>query len=147
MEKFSVSKLSLQEIVPTEMAELVNNLFTNFTEGRYEFADGAFANAESYDTVCCSKFEAHRKMIDVQIVVSEQELIHFAPITNDFQISEAYDEKRDIEFMSGKVTDTVLLNPGEACIIGPEYAHMPHMAVNGSEHVQKIVLKIPVKQS
>lgn len=85
-------------------------------------------------------------MVDVQIVVSATELIHFAPITDEFEVEEPYDEKRDIMFMKGEVKDTVILRAGDACIIGPDFAHMPGMAVNGSSHVQKIVLKIPVEE-
>lgn len=78
--------------------------------------------------------------------MSGTELIHFAPITDEFQVEQEYDPQKDIMFMKGEVKDTVLLRAGDACIIGPELAHMPGMAINGSEHVKKIVLKIPVEE-
>lgn len=84
-------------------------------------------------------------MVDVQIIVSGTELIHFAPITDEFVVEQEYDPQKDIMFMKGEVKDTVLLRAGDACVIGPDLAHMPGMAVNGSEHVKKIVLKIPVE--
>lgn len=146
MEKKSVKSLAEQGLIPSDMAELVERLMDNFVPKRYDFDGGRFANAEEYETKLTSRFEAHRKMVDVQIVVSGTEMIHFAPITDEFQMEQEYDPKKDIMFMTGEVKDTVLLRAGEACVIGPELAHMPGMAVNGSSHVQKIVLKIPVEE-
>lgn len=146
MEKTSVKSLAEQGLIPSDMAELVEALMDNFVPKRYDFGGGRFANAEEYETKLTSRFEAHRKMVDVQIVVSGTEMIHFAPITDEFQVEQEYDPKKDIMFMTGEVKDTVLLRAGEACVIGPELAHMPGMAVNGSSHVKKIVLKIPVEE-
>lgn len=146
MEKTSVKSLAEQGLIPSDMAELVERLMDNFVPKRYDFDGGRFANAEEYETKLTSRFEAHRKMVDVQIVVSGTEMIHFAPITDEFQVEQEYDPKKDIMFMTGEVKDTVLLRAGEACVIGPELAHMPGMAVNGSSHVKKIVLKIPVEE-
>lgn len=146
MEKTSVKSLAEQGLIPSDMAKLVEALVDNFVPKRYDFDGARFANAEEYNTKLVSRFEAHRKMVDVQIVISGAELIHFAPITDKFVVEEQYDKTRDIMFMTGEVKDTILLKAGEACVIGPELAHMPGMAVNGSEHVKKIVLKIPVEE-
>lgn len=146
MKKFSVKSLAEQGLIPSDMVELVERLMDSFVPKRYDFDGGRFANAEEYETKLTSRFEAHRKMVDVQIVISGTELIHFAPINDNFVVDEPYDETRDIMFMKGEVKDTVLLRAGDACIIGPELAHMPGMAVNGSSHVKKIVLKIPVEE-
>lgn len=146
MKKTSVKSLAEQGLISSDMAKLVEALMDNFVPKRYDFDGGRFANAEEYETKLTSRFEAHRKMVDVQIVVSGAELIHFAPINDNFVVEEPYDETRDIMFMKGEVKDTVLLRAGDACIIEPELAHMPGMAVNGSSHVQKIVLKIPVEE-
>ena len=146
MKKTSVKSLAEQGLISSDMAKLVEALMDNFVPKRYDFDGGCFANAECYNTKLQSRFEAHRKMVDIQIVVSGAELIHFAPINDNFVVEEPYDEMRDIMFMTGEVKDTVLLRAGEACVIGPELAHMPGMAVNGSSHVKKIVLKIPVEE-
>lgn len=141
-----MKSLAEQGLIPSDMAKLVETLMNDFVPKRYDFDGARFANAEEYNTKLVSRFEAHRKMIDIQIVVSGTEMIHFAPITDEFQVEQEYDPKKDIMFMTGEVKDTVLLRAGEACVIGPELAHMPGMAVNGSSHVKKIVLKIPVEE-
>ena len=145
MKKSSVKILSKKGQVPADMLQLVERLMENFVPKRYDFEGGRFANAEEYETKLTSRFEAHRKMVDVQIIVSGTELIHFAPITDEFVVEQEYDPQKDIMFMKGEIKDTVLLRAGDACVIGPDLAHMPGMAVNGSEHVKKIVLKIPVE--
>ena len=141
-----MKSLAEQGLIPSDMVELVERLMDKFEPKRYDFDGGRFANAECYNTKLQSRFEAHRKMVDIQIVVSGTELINFAYINDNFVVEEPYDEMRDIMFMKGGVKDTVLLRAGDACIIGPELAHMPGMAVNGSSHVKKIVLKIPVEE-
>ena len=141
-----MKSLAEQGLIPSDMVELVERMMDNFVPKRYDFDGGRFANAEEYETKLTSRFEAHRKMVDVQIVISGAELIHFAPITDKFVVEEQYDKTRDIMFMTGEVKDTILLKAGEACVIGPELAHMPGMAVNGSSHVKKMVLKIPVEE-
>lgn len=141
-----MKSLAEQGLIPSDMVELVERLMDKFEPKRYDFDGGRFANAECYNTKLQSRFEAHRKMVDIQIVVSGTELINFAPINDNFVVEEPYDEMRDIMFMKGEVKDTVLLRAGDAYIIGPELAHMPGMAVNGSSHVKKIVLKIPVEE-
>ncbi|MDY4885131.1 MAG: YhcH/YjgK/YiaL family protein [Alphaproteobacteria bacterium] len=141
-----MKSLAEQGLIPSDMVELVERLMDKFEPKRYDFDGGRFANAECYNTKLQSRFEAHRKMVDIQIVVSGTELINFAYINDNFVVEEPYDEMRDIMFMKGEVKDTVLLRAGDACIIGPELAHMPGMAVNGSSHVKKIVLKIPVEE-
>ena len=143
---YSHSVDELSTLLPGKMVEKIKSLLENFVEGRYEFEGGAYLNAESYDTKLESRFEAHRKMIDIQIIVSGTEMIHLAPILQKFETLQPYDEKRDIEFMKGTVQDTVLLHAGEFAIIGPDAAHMPCMAVNGSTKVEKIVVKIPVTE-
>ena len=145
MKKSSVKILSKKGQVPADMLQLVERLMENFVPKRYDFEGGRFANAEEYETKLTSRFEAHRKMVDVQIIVSGTELIHFAPITDEFVVEQEYDPQKDIMFMKGEIKDTVLLRAGDACVIGPDLAHMPGMAVNGSVHVKKIVLKIPVE--
>lgn len=141
-----MKSLAEQGLIPSDMVELVERLMDKFEPKRYDFDGGRFANAECYNTKLQSRFEDHRKMVDIQIVVSGTELINFAYINDNFVVEEPYDEMRDIMFMKGEVKDTVLLCAGDACIIGPELAHMPGMAVNGSSHVKKIVLKIPVEE-
>lgn len=145
MDSLNVKILAKQGQVPVDMLQLVERLMENFVPKRYDFDGGRFANAEEYETKLTSRFEAHRKMVDVQIIVEGTELIHFAPITDVFAVEQEYDPQKDIMFMKGEVKDTVLLRAGDACVIGPDLAHMPGMAVNGSSHVKKIVLKIPVE--
>ena len=97
MKKTSVKSLAEQGLISSDMAKLVEGLMDNFVPKRYDFDGGRFANAECYNTKLQSRFEAHRKMVDIQIVVSGTEMIHFAPITDEFQVEQEYDPQSVIK--------------------------------------------------
>ncbi len=146
MRIFKLGEPARQFFIPKEALEVIKNLQKDFQCGRTELPNGAYMNAETYSTKSSSRFEAHRRFIDVQIIVEGTELVHLAPITDKFVQIEPYNETRDIEFMAGEVKDTVLLHAGEFCVITPEWAHMPCMAVNGSAPVKKVVVKVPIME-
>ena len=144
--KQCVKNLSSVNGVTKEMLDKVQELMGNFVEGRYEFEGGAYANAESYVTKSSAEkeFEAHRKFIDVQIIVSGQETIEVAETSDPaFVITKPY--VHDIEFMNGEVeAKKIELQAGEFCVLYPEDAHKPCTHLDGEHEVKKIVIKLPV---
>ena len=54
-----------------------------------------------------------------------------------------YDEAKDLLPLSGE-GDFLTLGPGDFMLLFPEDAHMPRIAVNVSEIVRKVVVKIAV---
>lgn len=124
----------------------VQALFDDFVEGRYVFDNNVFLNAESYQTKCSDEkdFEAHRKYIDVQIIVSGQEIIEVASVDDcSFKIIKPY--VYDIEFMNGDVKKKEIeLKAGEFCVLYPSDAHKPGINFGDEHLVKKIVIKIPV---
>ncbi len=133
--------------VSPAMVDKVLALQKNFIAGKYEFEGGAFMNVESYITKPSSDkdFEAHRKFIDVQILLEGEEIIEVADVSSeDFVITKPYVE--DIEFMNGNKVEhrNIVLHAGEFCVLYPCDAHKPGIN-SGSEHtVKKIVIKLPV---
>lgn len=145
IKKYTIEEAMKQGFIPQDAAEVIKNQKSHFVCGRTQLANGAYLNAETYVTKVTSRFERHERYIDVQIVVAGAELIHLAPVESKFDVIHPYDSEKDIEFMTGKIDDTILLKAGECCIITPDMAHMPCMAVNGQRQVKKIVVKIPIK--
>jgi len=88
-------------------------------------------------------FEAHRKYIDIQFLLSGHELLGWAPF-QAFTITEPYDDKKDIMF--GTVPDSssafISFNAGQAVILYPADAHAPGLAVTSPSPVKKVVIKI-----
>ena len=117
-------------------------------EGRVEIdGDRVFALVQRYETMMTDapKFEFHQKYIDVQFIVSGEEVIGWAPVAR-MTITDAYDENKDICFGTvAKGTWTpVHLQAGQLAVLWPEDGHAPKLASNASLPVMKIVVKVAV---
>ena len=87
------------------------------------------------------RWEAHRKNIDLQFVLTGEEHVGVVPIGR--LVAEPYDAEKDIMWLSGE-GDRVTLRPGEFVLLWPEDAHMPAMAIDTPMPVLKVVIKIAV---
>jgi YhcH/YjgK/YiaL family protein len=112
--------------------------------GRHELGDGLYAIVQDYSTRFehdCF-WEAHRKVIDVQFVVSGVEAIGWAPI-QQLKVKHEYDPERDLTVLEG-VGQPLRLEPNSFAIFMPHDAHMPQMFADKPALVRKIVVKVPV---
>ncbi len=91
-----------------------------------------------------AKFEAHRKYIDLQYVVTGSELIGLAPLASQDFILQEYDEGKDIEFLSIKKGIMLPAVPAKFFIFFPEDAHMPGVKTETNASVRKIVVKLRI---
>lgn len=87
------------------------------------------------------RWEAHRRHIDLQMVIAGEERMGIAPL--HALVAEPYDHDKDLLWLSGS-GDTVTLRPGEFVLLWPEDAHMPGLRVDGPLAVTKVVYKIAV---
>ncbi len=124
---------------------LKNNDVTNLPSGKYEL-DGTnvYLIVQEYTTKLeqSAKPEAHKKYIDIQIVLNGIEKIGYTDISNTKQYT-FYDTDKDIEFLTGDV-EFKEATPGRFFVFYPEDAHMPSIAVNEPSLVKKAVFKIKV---
>ena len=117
-------------------------------DGRVEIdGDRVFALVQRYETMITDapKFECHRKYIDVQFIVTGEEVIGWAPLAL-MTITEAYDADKDICFgtvAKGKWTPAHL-HAGQLAVLWPEDGHAPKLASGASSPVMKIVVKVAV---
>jgi len=117
-------------------------------EGRVDIEGSRiFALIQRYETLNKQepKFEAHRAYIDVQYMVSGEEIIGWAPLTM-MSVTEQYDETKDICFgtVKGGAWTPVHMPAGRVAILYPEDAHAPKLALGVPSAVMKIVVKIAV---
>ena len=117
-------------------------------DGRVEIdGDRVFALVQRYETTmgAAPKFECHRKYIDVQFIVSGEEVIGWVPLER-MTITEAYNADKDICFGTAtKGTWTPLyLRAGQLAVLWPEDGHAPKLASGASSPVMKIVAKVAV---
>ena len=107
--------------------------------------DRVFALVSDYDTTSVehSAWEAHRRHVDVQYVVSGEERFGIARLeTLD---AGPYDDERDILFAKGE-GEFVTLRPGRFAILFPHDAHMPGVSPGHAQRVRKVVVKVRVKE-
>lgn len=108
--------------------------------GKYPLAQGVFALVQRYaakqEPFC--RWEAHKKYIDIQYIVSGRETICTA-YENEITLTVPYNEEKDISFYEGEGARQQL-KEGEFLILFPWDAHKPSI---GEGNVEKIVLKIP----
>lgn len=117
-----------------------------FEDGNYEI-DGKniYAFISSYETKTENEvqFEAHRKYIDIQCVVSGTEVIGFES-EKETTLTQDYKDGNDICFYAlNENYDKIALKKGEFVIIMTDELHAPCLSVkNKPENVRKIVVKI-----
>jgi len=86
-------------------------------------------------------WEAHRRYIDLQVVLQGAELIGYANIA---RLSQGlYDFSKDFLPLFGE-GDFLTLQSGNFSLLFPQDAHMPGIAINSPAPVKKIVFKIAV---
>lgn len=115
----------------------------NMPEGRYEICEGAYAMVQKYTTVPAEKcrFEAHDAYWDIQYIAAGIEA--FGVCTREgLEQTEAIKQNDVVFFKTPEHYTTVVLNPGEMCVVPPEEAHRPRAAVGEPAPVVKVVIKI-----
>lgn len=137
----NIKNLKNYNIVSEKVIDFLMNLPSD--AGHYEIDDTAYANIDIYNTKQDCKFEAHKKYIDIQMLLEGSEELDYISV-DGLKISEEYDEKRDVMFFENpeKTPDTLQLEPYKFALIYPHEAHRPQMG-NGQQ-VKKVVVKIAV---
>jgi YhcH/YjgK/YiaL family protein len=104
--------------------------------------DNVFAILQEYDTKNDSdaKLEAHRKYIDVQYIISGEELIGVRPLINQTPCKE-YDAENDYALYDDNCS-FVKINPGQFAVLFPQDLHKPGIKVDSSVKVKKVVMKV-----
>ena len=131
-------------IVSQRVIDFLQNLTPQTPAGHYEIEEGIFANIDEYKPkpfeVC--KFEAHKKNIDIQMILEGDENLEYTNV-DGLKIIEEYDENRDIMFFDNSKIDTDLvhLTPFKFAFIYPHEAHKPQIKTT-SDNVKKVVVKI-----
>lgn len=122
---------------------LKNNDLKEMACGSYKLrGDDVFFNLQEYETKTVQKLEAHKKYIDIQVVISGSEDMGYTDISNT-EVSEEYNEEKDVMFLKGEVK-TLRAENKNFLIFYPNDAHMPALAVNEPQTVKKAIFKIKV---
>jgi YhcH/YjgK/YiaL family protein len=113
--------------------------------GRHDLdGDDLFALVQEYTTRAPGDcvWEAHRRYIDVQFVVTGAERMGVAPLAQMHE-REAYDAARDVAFFEPG-SEFVTIREGMFAIFGPEDVHSPCHRAGEPALVRKVVVKAAV---
>ena len=98
----------IKELCPSAYDFIVNKA-EGAAVGKYDLENGAYVSVQEYTTKARSeaKYEAHKKFIDIQMILSGKELIAVSPIEK-MTISDEYNEEKDfmlsITMMNAQIT-------------------------------------------
>lgn len=123
----------LQYLASTDLVDLSN--------GRIPLNERITLSLSEYDTFVDRNWEAHDRCVDVQFVVSGEEIIEYANREQLEYVSTAEDKDQVVFMGTG---NRILMKAGYFAILFPDDVHKPKVAVNVPKEVKKAVLKIKI---
>jgi len=115
--------------------------FSLLKDGKYEISeDDIFAIVNSYLTSNDNVWEAHKKYVDIQYIVSGEEKFGFTNINLTEEIQQ-YDYDKDFALFTPG-TNFINLRKGQFIIFFPEDVHSPGNQVDKRSDVKKVVVKV-----
>ncbi len=114
---------------------------------RIELGDGVFALEQAYvgKPESAGKWEAHERMIDIQVIVAGRERMGVREVAG-LVLTEDYRAERDLMFFAAPAGGVSMLAvaTGGIAVFYPADAHMPSLADGAPTLVRKTVVKVPV---
>ena len=139
----------------SELADLEPAVDYILTHDTAALADGKnvldgealYCNVSSYMTKTHegARAEAHNEYIDLQYVLSGQEIMGYAPRSEMGDAAEEHPES-DLYFYSGAGDTKLLVKEGMFAVFFPQDAHTPTLLAGESSPVRKAVYKIRIKK-
>ena len=113
--------------------------------GKYEL-DGknVYANVQEYNSKEEAKFENHDNYIDIQYILSGNEMMYWEDLAKCTEMI-PYNPEKDVTFYNDTDSAVALeVNEDEFAVFFPNDVHKPGMKINESLPVKKILIKIHV---
>jgi YhcH/YjgK/YiaL family protein len=115
------------------------------SDGRMDI-DGnrLYASVATYETGSREerRFEAHRKYIDVQVLLDGEEAIDVS-LERNLSVLEGYNAERDVMFLQPpQQVASLAMRPGFFAVFYPHDIHRPGCHLKEKRRVRKIVMKV-----
>ena len=111
---------------------------------KYQLSNDLYANVQQYLTKDNAKYEAHRKYIDIQYMITGNEEVGYCSKDDCCSYTE-YNSESDLEFLECNNNENrQILNEGEFMVFFPNDAHKPSIKNGNNAVVKKVVVKVPV---
>lgn len=137
---------TLNENLTLGLEYLQNTDFSKLEMGKYEIkGEEVFAILQTYDTKEESecKLEAHKKYVDIQYMVSGNEIMGVVPFSDQKITKDLPDN--DVTFFEGKGKH-ILVEEGSFAVFFQTDVHAPGIRTNVSQKIIKVVVKVALKE-
>ena len=124
--------------------EWLRDVNPNIENGVYQINPRVKAIVSEYETKTENEYgyEAHRKNIDIQYLLSGEERIACLPIER-LKETKAYNEETDAAFYATDFKpQEMTIGNGYFAIFFPQDGHMPQLCVDEPKMVKKVVVKV-----
>ena len=136
---------NISPLIKKAFAYLKQTDFSKLENGKHIIEeDNLFAIVQEYETKndADSKLEAHKKYIDVQYVISGEELIGVKPLINQTPCKD-YDAENDYALYDDSCS-FIKVAPTQFAVLFPQDLHKPGIKINSPAKVKKVVMKVRV---
>lgn len=143
----NVRNLNLYKEVLPNVENGLNKLadVKEFVPGERVYFDGGFFFYQKGTTkpLADAQFEAHRKYIDVQILLSGQEYLAWSELEHLTPVME-YSEERDVQKFTGEARHAMAITANMAYVCFPSDGHQAVFHLEEPTDFEKIVMKLEV---
>ena len=136
--------VSLNERIARAFTYIIETDFSQIALGKHLIEnEDIFALVQEYNTkeIEDCKLESHKKYIDVQYMISGDELMGITTLNNQEIIEK--NEENDYFFYNSNYTP-IRVNEGMFTIFFPDDIHMPCIKVETTQFVKKVVVKVKI---
>ena len=116
--------------------------FSSHPVGRFELAEDMFYMVQEYSTKPDNKTEAHEKYVDIQCIISGEEVIAVAPMEFEKTVTEAHPDL-DVWFYDC-ATQPVTVGAGMYMILWPNALHKPGLTLGAPGACRKVVVTVRI---
>ena len=109
--------------------------------------DRITAQIQAYDSVLPkdNRYESHKVFIDIQIMVTGQEIIYWSPLTELTSVETPYNYEKDIIFYNDpEFSLPIHIREGDFTVLFPSDGHKARCVVSQTEKIKKIVMKVAI---
>ena len=147
-----LSRADYAKSLPPVFARLCGKLknldLVNLPLGWQDLEEGVRMNVMEFETSPAEdkKAEMHRKFIDIQLLISGEEMIEYGLSEPDLTLFDEYRDEDDYQ-LTDSIEDKneLILQPNMFAIFLPYEPHKPGNTVSGQNKLlKKLVVKVPV---
>lgn len=141
----SACYVALHPLFPRAFEYIRNTDLFSLAPGRYHIlGEELFAIVEQVPgrTREMAKLEAHRRYIDIQLVLDGIDEMGWKPLTDCHNPISDYSAEKDIQFFYDTPASWIATPPDAFCIFFPDDAHAPLVSAGG---IRKVIFKVAVE--